>query len=132
MVKDGVNFVDRHVGERVGQLRKDCLVKGEELAQALGVEVADLEAFENGEARLGAATLYKISKFFGVKPGYFFDALPDPSSPSFIPVAHSSTSEESPSVEEWATLRIAFMKIREKEIRTHLIALAAAATAKID
>ena len=70
------NLIDLHVG---GQVRLRRLTIGMtliELAAAIFVAPEKLQQFESGSSRIGAATLYEISKILTCQPVYFFEGLP--------------------------------------------------------
>jgi transcriptional regulator with XRE-family HTH domain len=69
--------VDRIVGTRIGQRRRQ-LGKGlTELARALDVSPSQMRDFESGAKRVGANRLVKLARDLDVSPAYFFEDNPD-------------------------------------------------------
>lgn len=69
------NPVDRHVGLRIRQRRREAHVSQERLAEAIGVATQQVQKYERAANRVSASKLYEIGRMLGVTPGYFFDGL---------------------------------------------------------
>lgn len=64
--------VDIHVGTRLREAREHQGLSRSEVAKAAGVTEADLDLFENGTQRVGAARLYDLCKVLDQSVSYFF------------------------------------------------------------
>ena len=68
------NTIDRHVGSRVRAQRIARDMTLENLAEALGVRVGDIQNYEAGVERIGAYRLNRIAGILGVPITFFFEA----------------------------------------------------------
>jgi transcriptional regulator with XRE-family HTH domain len=76
MPRATVNPIDRHVGNRVRQLRIQHNISQGTLAKQLGVTFQQVQKYEKGTNRISAGRLVHIAQFLGVTPPYFFDGAP--------------------------------------------------------
>jgi transcriptional regulator with XRE-family HTH domain len=60
------------IGRRLGVRRTSSGVSKRELCDKLGIDLYDLDAFEQGSKRVSANLLLRIAKLFNVQPQYFF------------------------------------------------------------
>jgi transcriptional regulator with XRE-family HTH domain len=60
------------IGRRLGVMRTSFGVSKRELCGRLGIDLYDLDAFEQGSKRVSANLLLRIAKLFNVQPQYFF------------------------------------------------------------
>lgn len=65
--------VDIHIGKRIRLLRNVRRMTQEKLAAALGITFQQVQKYERGSNRVGAARLYDIARIFQVPIGFFFD-----------------------------------------------------------
>ena len=71
--------VDRHVGTRIRQARKERGVSQERLAELLEITFQQVQKYERGVNRVSASRLWLISEALDVAPAYFFEGLSEPS-----------------------------------------------------
>ena len=64
------------------------------LGDALGVTFQQIQKYENGTTRLGAANLYRTSKALGVEVAFFFEDMPDYESGPTTETGASSQSDK--------------------------------------
>jgi transcriptional regulator with XRE-family HTH domain len=69
---DETDPVDAAVGERIRVLRLGRGMDQSELAASIGASTQDVQMFEAGARRVGAARLARIAKALGVGVGVFF------------------------------------------------------------
>ncbi len=69
------NFVDLHVGAKVRSRRIQLGLSQDVLARRIGVNPGALQRYESGADRIGAKSLFAISKAFKVGPAYFFEDM---------------------------------------------------------
>jgi transcriptional regulator with XRE-family HTH domain len=67
-----INSVDLSVGARLRTGRIALGMSHEKLADALGVSLQQVLAWELGVTRIGASSLSRIALILGVSPEYFF------------------------------------------------------------
>ncbi len=115
------NFIDRHVGSRLRQLRLERGVDPQVLARTLGVTMARLEGLEAGNERLSAELMRKLSRILRARPSEFFAGLAPGGGESAkaprVPV---------PAAEQEQQLLADFARIRDAKSRDILLALVAA------
>jgi transcriptional regulator with XRE-family HTH domain len=114
------NFIDRHVGSRLRQLRLLRGVDRQDLARTLGVSVSRLEAFEEGRERISAETMRQLSRILQAPPTEFYDGLAQ----RIHAVAKPVTAEEA--AEQEKQLIADFARIRDAKSREVVLALVAA------
>lgn len=64
--------VDVHVGTRLREARERQSLGLSEVAGAIGVTEAELDLFEKGKMRVGAARLHALCQILGQSVSYFF------------------------------------------------------------
>jgi transcriptional regulator with XRE-family HTH domain len=69
--------IDRHIGSRMHNRRKERGIGAIALASALGMSASDLEAIEKGAVRIAPAALIKAGQRLGVGVNYFFEGAPE-------------------------------------------------------
>lgn len=67
--------VDKHVGERIRQLRWARGLTQQELAARAGVKFQQVQKYETGMNRVSASRLWMIADALGVEVKDFFDGL---------------------------------------------------------
>ncbi len=67
--------IDMHVGGRIRIARETRGMTVQQLSQALGVTVAQLQEYEEGSRRVGATSLLKLSQILQTSPPFFFEGL---------------------------------------------------------
>jgi transcriptional regulator with XRE-family HTH domain len=71
--------VDRHVGRRIRGKRRALGLTEDDLAKALGIDVARIRAYEQGTERVPSEHMVRVSELMEVPLSYFFPATPCPS-----------------------------------------------------
>jgi transcriptional regulator with XRE-family HTH domain len=66
------NLVDMYVGDRLRFRRIALGMSPEQLAKALGSKVQQVQQWEAGTGRIGAARLQKLTQILGVDAAFFF------------------------------------------------------------
>ena len=74
--------VDTYIGSRVRLCRKTLGMSQQQLCDALGLRLQQVQKYENGTSRINASTLLRLSQTLGVLPSFFFDDVPDDFAPS--------------------------------------------------
>lgn len=75
MVLRSMNNVDSFIGRRMRQFRWLRGISQADLAESLGVEPEQINAFETGTARVAAAQLFQIAEAMDVPVTAFFDGM---------------------------------------------------------
>lgn len=70
-----VEPADVHVGQRIRERRIACGISQEQLARSTGVTFQQVQKYERGVNRVGAARLYAMAKALDVPITYFFDDM---------------------------------------------------------
>ena len=70
---EAANLIDVHVGGRIEMRRVALGLTREGVARALDIAVRQVEAYEAGAVRVGAATLFQFADLFDVEIAYFFE-----------------------------------------------------------
>lgn len=68
-------YIDRRVGERVRQRRRELKLSQMDLAAAMGVSFQQVQKYEVGANRASAARLVELGRALQVPVGYFFEEL---------------------------------------------------------
>jgi transcriptional regulator with XRE-family HTH domain len=71
--------IDVHVGARLESQRREIGWTRQQLSQASGLSIAQLQKYEVGVNRLSASRLYQFSILLGVPVSWFFEEVPTPS-----------------------------------------------------
>jgi transcriptional regulator with XRE-family HTH domain len=74
--KRSTNAIDQHVGDRIRAHREALEMSQKELADALGITVRQLQNYETGRFRVGAAMLFAMASQFVVPVTSFYEGLP--------------------------------------------------------
>lgn len=67
--------IDRAIGARLCELRKEVGLTQEELAKKISISFQQLQKYEKGVNRISAAKLYVIVKELNLKQGDFFSSV---------------------------------------------------------
>lgn len=76
--------LNRHVGQRLRERRRQLSLSQDELAKACGKSLQRIRAYEDGAGELSAMELWDLAKALRIDVDYFFDefrAGPGPSGP---------------------------------------------------
>src|SRR5215212_6250756 len=74
MTPKAPNEIDRLVGSRIRVRRMLVGMSQEQLGEALGITVPQIQKYEKGVNRVGASRLHKVAGVLGVPITYFFEA----------------------------------------------------------
>jgi transcriptional regulator with XRE-family HTH domain len=116
--------VDIHVGQKIRARRIFLRMSQTEVADALGISFQQIQKYENGTNRIGAARLQQISGALGVSPIYFFEGAPTVGKKKAAPQEGDLPEGDIVSflgTREGAALVRGFLAIKQKPIRQALI-----------
>ncbi len=72
--------IDRHVGTRIGQRRREMGLSRRALGEHVGIGLKQINKYETAVNRVSAGRLFDIARVLGVPPTYFFEGLKDDAS----------------------------------------------------
>ena len=104
--------IDLHIGARLKYLRTSRGLTQEQVGDAIGVSLQQVQKYEHGTNRMAANNLWRLAAFFDVEISYFFRGLRDDQ----LPV----TNQEQIEIGEIA-LRL--HEINDENVRRKVIAL---------
>jgi transcriptional regulator with XRE-family HTH domain len=125
MTPKAPNEIDRLVGSRVRVRRMLIGMSQEQLGEALGITVPQVQKYEKGMNRIGASRLYKIAGVLNVPITYFFEPHDGAAA-----AAIEEQDRLDPSLfadRETIAIAIAFNRITSPDVRRALLDLARAA-----
>ncbi|TVQ58261.1 MAG: XRE family transcriptional regulator [Rhodobacteraceae bacterium] len=111
--------IDVHVGARLRFRRMAIGMSQEALGERLGVTFQQIQKYEKGLNRIGAARLYMMGRVMNVPVAYFFEDLPESGcadDPAASPIAFLSTPEG-------LQLNLAFARIADADTRRKVVEL---------
>ena len=73
MPRGVINPIDKHVGSRVRMRRRMLDMSQTDLANALGLTFQQVQKYEKGSNRIGAARLQHLSQILQVPVPFFFE-----------------------------------------------------------
>lgn len=125
--------VDCHVGRRLRQRRMLLGLSQERLAASLGLTFQQIQKYERGANRIGAARLFDLSRRLEVPIGYFFDGLQDPGPDSGEAEGAAPQADPPPAAvaprREIADLIRAYYRIKDPRMRGCMLELCRAMAA---
>ncbi len=74
-VKRELSRVDKAVGQRVKERRRELQLSQKELAAKLGVSYQQVQKYENGDNRISAGMLYQLSAKLECRVSDFFEGI---------------------------------------------------------
>jgi transcriptional regulator with XRE-family HTH domain len=77
MIKKCPNPIDAYIGSRLRVRRQTLGMSQRKLGDALGVSFQQIQNYENGTNRIGAARLQQLSQVLQVPPAFFFQDAPN-------------------------------------------------------
>jgi transcriptional regulator with XRE-family HTH domain len=112
---------DLHVGARVRMYRIMAAMSQEALGKQLGITFQQIQKYEKGTNRIGSSRLQQISETLNIPVASLFEDLPEPKRN----VSDNLMNEFVEFVGTSLGLRLVqgCMKIRDKNVRTHLTRL---------
>lgn len=115
--------VDKFVGRRIKNRRREVGITQADLAAAVGVKFQQIQKYETGANRVSASRLWDIALVIGVPVSFFFDGVPLPDvTTSAYDIKYPTDFYEN---RELGQLVTAYRKIPEKQ-RQKLMDLARA------
>lgn len=87
--------VNRAVGQRIRQRRRELEITQTKLAELCGVTFQQVQKYEHG-ASLSAARLWAVAKALGVQVSFFFEGLPG-ATPAAAGNVPAGDTDETPS-----------------------------------
>jgi hypothetical protein len=94
MSKLSVTEIDRLIGKRIQQKRKELRLSASELSEQIGIAQQQLSRYERGENKINVAHLVEIASTLNTEIGWFFiDCVSDQTTDNkrkFIPVSEDS------------------------------------------
>ncbi|MGZ3299237.1 MAG: helix-turn-helix domain-containing protein [Asticcacaulis sp.] len=69
--------IDLHLGKRLRRRRRLLGLTQQQLAQAVGIRVQQIQKYECGANRISAARLFQLAKALETPINYFYDGLTD-------------------------------------------------------
>ena len=116
----GTTSVDAHIGQKIRARRNLLGLSQTELAEVAGITFQQVQKYEKGVNRVGAARLQQFSEALGVPPSYFFEGAPTVGKKQPAPQEGELSENDIVSflgTREGAALVRAFMAIKQKPIR---------------
>jgi len=127
MPRGVVNPIDKHVGSRVRMRRLMLDMSQTDLGDALGLTFQQVQKYEKGANRIGAARLQHLSQILQVPVSFFFEGTP---ASIGRPAAEESADAPSPSfvsdflaTSEGLDLVRAFTCIEDAKLRRAIVRL---------
>jgi len=122
--KKQANPIDAQVGNRVRLRRMLIGMSQERLGDALGLTFQQVQKYEKGVNRIGAGRLFQVARILGVPVTYFYeDAENEHAAPGFAEGGARPPVIEFLSSPDGLQLCLAFMRIREPNVRKRVIDL---------
>jgi transcriptional regulator with XRE-family HTH domain len=125
MTPKAPNEIDRLVGSRMRVRRMLVGMSQEQLGEALGITVPQVQKYEKGVNRVGASRLHKVAGVLGVPIAYFFEAHEGAGAAEVEQRDRPDSSLFSD--RETIEIAIAFNRIARPDVRRALLDLARAA-----
>lgn len=70
------DLVDKHVGNRIRERRRELHISQQEISEILGVSYQQLQKYENGNNRISAGRMFLLAHILKVEVGFFYQGLP--------------------------------------------------------
>jgi len=70
------DMVDKHVGNRIRERRRELHISQQDISEILGVSYQQLQKYENGNNRISAGRMFLLAHILKVEVGYFYQGLP--------------------------------------------------------
>jgi len=70
------DLVDKHVGNRIRERRRELHISQQDISDILGVSYQQLQKYENGNNRISAGRMFLLAHILKVEVGYFYLGLP--------------------------------------------------------
>ncbi|MEM8626599.1 MAG: helix-turn-helix transcriptional regulator [Pseudomonadota bacterium] len=120
--------IDIHVGSRVRQRRMFMSLSQEKLGNQMGLTFQQIQKYEKGVNRIGASRLWQLATILKVSVEYFYDGMPGYQQPAHTPAGFGERHAEDfiqdfLSTREGLELNRAFVQIKSRKVRRHLVEL---------
>ena len=132
MTPKAPNEIDRLVGSRVRVRRMLIGMSQEQLGEALGITVPQVQKYEKGTNRIGASRLQHIASVLGVSVDFLFEGAPRLEGPAgedaagFAEAPPSEYVADFLSTAEGVQLMKHFVRIANPRVRRRVVDLVAA------
>ena len=113
-MKTIANPIDAHVGQRIRLRRQMLRMELGRLAQSIGATPNELELFETGMSRIGAARLQRAAIALNVEISFFFSGIE----------GSQLLDSDSRLIEDALELNRAFFLVRDPSARRRIVDLA--------
>jgi transcriptional regulator with XRE-family HTH domain len=120
-----VRFIEKKIGQKIRQLRKDWGFSQIELAEKIGVSFQQIQKYEKGATRISVMRLQEISDALGISITSFFEEYERAPKVSDHTIRYSpgGTHPEGlqPLSKEDVTLLKLFRKVKNKKVKEGII-----------
>lgn len=147
MDNKSIHHVDKYVGEKLRKRRLMLRISQEQLANYVNLTFQQIQKYEKGLNRISCSKLYEFARFLKTDIEYFFRGLSEPYCESgvsgSIEALHDSAaaqyiasdvqdhgSEVLKLSDDIDTLIASFSRIKNKEVREHILSLVQSLTRK--
>ena len=124
--------VDAHVGGRLRRRRTLLGLNEDAVAARLGVSFEQIQRYERGTGRIGAARLFRLSKVLGVPITYFFEGMSMEAIAASRHRAATAADEAVPKPTELRTLVRSYARLRAARVRRRIVDLIKAVASECD
>lgn len=119
--------IDIHIGSRLRIRRTSLFLTQERVGTALGCSFQQVQKYERGSSRIGAARLFKLARILQVPVGFFFENLPDSVSevPSLLGGTDAAANAFRRQMNQKETMELvrAYYRVRDVALRARILAL---------
>jgi transcriptional regulator with XRE-family HTH domain len=128
------NPVDKHVGARIRERRKELGVSQERLAEHLGLTFQQVQKYERGANRVSASKLWEVAQALKVNVQFFYEHMIAAGGEPINGVAEESTEYRHDFImtPEGTELAKAFPRIADRRVRRQVLDLVRALAEKDD
>jgi transcriptional regulator with XRE-family HTH domain len=126
VAREGPNPIDKHVGARIRERRKELQMSQEKLAEYLGLTFQQVQKYERGANRVSASKLFEIAKALQASVAFFFEHLALPGDALAEGVAEQPSPEyrlDFIMTPEGQELAKAFPRIAKRKVRRQVLDL---------
>lgn len=125
--------IDRVVGERIYQRRRELKLTQHRLGELLDLTFQQVQKYEKGVNRVSAGRLYEIAGVLEVPVGYFFEGADEAAVRGALQLAEDFDEALAPVMtDEVLDLVAAFQKIEDEGLRRSLLATVQAAASAFE
>ncbi len=119
------NPIDKHVGARIRERRKELQMSQEKLADHLVLTFQQVQKYERGANRVSASKLYEIGRALKVPVSFFFEHLVIPGEPPLdgVTPVDAELRHDFIMTPEGMELAKAFPRISRRQVRRQVLEL---------